>query len=96
LIETATGFQVIAAKASSFASLTANQAQVSRFGLASAKRNDPEKVFCIAMFDIKDQSSSKISGYVLGEYANLDVIHERTSVMNSRQAELIKFLNKES
>jgi hypothetical protein len=99
LKELLSGFRVLSADAVSIESLPESHKQFIREVLLSNQTNDPEEVWCIAMFEVESIDSascfSMFEGYGLGDYSNLADIHEAAANENGCQVDLIKMLNKE-
>jgi hypothetical protein len=94
------GFRVISAEAAYIDSFPENQSKIIREDILSAQTNQPERVWCGAMFEVESINAtnhcSPFCAYSFGTYSNIAAIQEKAATENGRQVEFIKMLNKEN
>jgi hypothetical protein len=99
LNELSVGFRVLSAEAISIESLPEEQRKCIREHILSLQTQQPDKVCCVAIFQVEDFDSaitdSFLKGCLLGDFSELAYIQEEAAIENGRQAELIKKLNRE-
>jgi hypothetical protein len=94
------GFRVLSAEAALIESLSNDLKQDIRKVLLSNQTNIPERVWCVAMFEVESINATNncvpFCAYSFGTNSNLAAIQDKAVIDNSRQVELIKMLNKEN
>jgi hypothetical protein len=98
--ELPSGFRLLSTEASSFESLRNDHKQSVREIILCNQTNEPETVYCIAMFHVDATDATNncrlLQEYGVGPYSNLAEIKEKVAIVNGRLADLIKMLNKEN
>jgi hypothetical protein len=93
------GFRVISAEAALIDSLPNDQIQSIRDHILSVQSNQPDKVCCVAVYEVEYFDSAIndyfVKGCLLGDFSELASIQDAAASENGRQAKLIKMLNNE-